>query len=172
MEIATVNSSSARRVEGKSPPRSSRFGVCLVDIKRYSILLIRQQPYAQSTGKYGLPKGHREDPETEWDCAIRELKEETGIDLEEVPFSMLWESNGFFVLSASLECYQLRPDKREVASVFWMPVEGLGAWINRENTNINNVSRNFLVRNLGQLRRIFHLKSRRRLKRYKLKPEL
>ncbi len=31
--------------------------------------------------KWGLPKGHREDGEPEIDCAIREVKEETGLDI-------------------------------------------------------------------------------------------
>lgn len=34
------------------------------------------------TGKYSLPKGSRKRAETEWDGAMREAWEETGIDLE------------------------------------------------------------------------------------------
>ena len=32
-------------------------------------------------GNYGFPKGHLEDDETEIEAAIREIKEETGIDI-------------------------------------------------------------------------------------------
>ena len=34
--------------------------------------------------RYDLPKGHVEESETELECALRELKEETGIDREKV----------------------------------------------------------------------------------------
>ncbi len=36
-------------------------------------------------GHYGLPKGHVEDNETEYETAIREVKEETNIDVKIIP---------------------------------------------------------------------------------------
>lgn len=39
----------------------------------------------QSNGNYGFPKGHMEKDETKKDTAIREIKEETGIDCQLLP---------------------------------------------------------------------------------------
>lgn len=36
-------------------------------------------------GEYGFPKGHMEDGETEPETATRELKEETGLTVEQIP---------------------------------------------------------------------------------------
>lgn len=41
------------------------------------VLIIKQR-----TGDYGFPKGHVEEGETEEQTAIREVKEETGVDIE------------------------------------------------------------------------------------------
>lgn len=35
-------------------------------------------------GCYDIPKGVKEENETEWECAVRELREETGIDITNV----------------------------------------------------------------------------------------
>ena len=39
----------------------------------------------EPNGSYGFPKGHRRSKETDVDCALREIKEETGIDAEILP---------------------------------------------------------------------------------------
>ena len=49
---------------------------CII-IKGEKILLIRQM-----SGAWGFPKGHVEHDETEVETAIREVKEETNIDVE------------------------------------------------------------------------------------------
>ncbi|MBR0350263.1 MAG: NUDIX domain-containing protein [Clostridia bacterium] len=49
---------------------------CII-IKDEKILLIRQM-----SGAWGFPKGHVEHDETEVETAIREVKEETNIDVE------------------------------------------------------------------------------------------
>ena len=36
-------------------------------------------------GVYGFPKGHREDTETEQETALREIREETGLDVTLIP---------------------------------------------------------------------------------------
>jgi len=48
-----------------------------VIIKEYNILLIEQK-----SGFYGFPKGHMEEFESEKETAIREVKEETNLDIE------------------------------------------------------------------------------------------
>ncbi|MBE6137716.1 MAG: NUDIX domain-containing protein [Erysipelotrichaceae bacterium] len=39
----------------------------------------------EASGTYGFPKGHKEGNETDMETAIREIKEETGIDPEFIP---------------------------------------------------------------------------------------
>lgn len=50
---------------------------CIVMNEKNEILLVHH-----NAGHWGLPKGHMEEGETEVDTAIREVKEETNIDVE------------------------------------------------------------------------------------------
>jgi len=63
------------------PPKS---GVIIFDRDLKNVLAVKNC-YNPDVPKWGLPKGHLEDGETSVECAIRELKEETGlsIDIEE-----------------------------------------------------------------------------------------
>ena len=49
---------------------------------------IRKTPYyliiRTSNGEYGFPKGHMETDETEYETAVRELKEETNVEVERI----------------------------------------------------------------------------------------
>ena len=54
------------------------YGVIAVT-KNKKILLVR----GRKTGKWSLPKGHRESNETPEECAKREMNEETGICIQE-----------------------------------------------------------------------------------------
>ena len=57
-------------------------GCFVFDKQKNKILLV------QSRGQmWGPPKGSMQDHETPLDCAIREVKEETGFDVEEIMFS-------------------------------------------------------------------------------------
>ncbi len=42
--------------------------------KRYYVLIM------EANGSYGFPKGHKNKNESDLDCALREIKEETGVD--------------------------------------------------------------------------------------------
>lgn len=67
------------RIPPPSMPRVKSCGFLLFrDGPPKSFLLMRL------TGRYDLPKGHLEEPETELQCALRELREETGILPESV----------------------------------------------------------------------------------------
>jgi 8-oxo-dGTP pyrophosphatase MutT (NUDIX family) len=54
-------------------------------LKSCGVIVMRTKPQLsfllmQHPDRYDLPKGHIEAGETEWDCALRELYEETGIE--------------------------------------------------------------------------------------------
>ena len=59
------------------PPKA---GVILFDVTKSKILIVKNKN-TEGTGKWGLPKGHVEENESREDCAMRELHEETGINL-------------------------------------------------------------------------------------------
>jgi 8-oxo-dGTP diphosphatase len=57
---------------------------CLAVAKRGDKILLVQRSKAPGIGKWGFPGGHLEMGETVQECAVRELREETGIDAEAV----------------------------------------------------------------------------------------
>lgn len=61
------------------------------EIKACGVLVTRGQPIEsfllmKHPKRWDLPKGHVDDDETEIECAIRELEEETGISADDVDF--------------------------------------------------------------------------------------
>lgn len=58
----------------------SKAGVILFNSDKNKVLCV-QNNYVKKNGKWGFPKGHLESNETINQCAQRELKEETGINL-------------------------------------------------------------------------------------------
>ena len=59
------------------PPKA---GDILFDLKKKKILIVKKKN-TSGTDKWSLPKGHVEENESREDCAMRELYEETGINL-------------------------------------------------------------------------------------------
>ncbi len=82
-------------------------------------------------GSYGFPKGHVEDNETEEETALREVKEEVGLDVEIIDgfktFDVYLAGKGkktvktviYFLATYSNQ--QLIPQKGEVASIVVLP---------------------------------------------------
>lgn len=61
----------------------------MTDVKSCGVLVFREQPsesflLMQHTSRLDLPKGHVDPGETEMQCALRELWEETGIKPEDI----------------------------------------------------------------------------------------
>jgi mutator protein MutT len=55
---------------------------CLAVVKRGETILLVQRSKPPSIGKWGFPGGHLEMGETVLECAVRELREETGISAD------------------------------------------------------------------------------------------
>ena len=82
-------------------------------------------------GHYGLPKGHVEDGETDYDTAIREVKEETNVDVEIIkgfrkvitysPKENVMKDVVFFIGTA--KTYNLKNQECEISRVEFYPIE-------------------------------------------------
>lgn len=57
---------------------------CLAVVTRGDKVLLVQRSKPPGIGKWGFPGGHLEMGETVGECAVRELREETGIDADTV----------------------------------------------------------------------------------------
>ncbi|KAG8382954.1 hypothetical protein BUALT_Bualt05G0133700 [Buddleja alternifolia] len=64
-----------------SPPPTPEVGVGVFLLKDNRVLLGRRRRTVIGSGTFAVPGGHLEFGESFEDCAIRELKEETGLDI-------------------------------------------------------------------------------------------
>ena len=118
-----------------------RVGVIITD--RYKrILVVRGE-----TGKYSLPKGCRHRGETEWEGALREVWEETGLDLEKEE-SVAYEKNKVilghgvyfkFRLKKSSMNVQIRihhDEYEKIKEVLWIRLENLQRYYKECNSDL------------------------------------
>ena len=93
--------------------------------------------------KLGLPKGHKEDNEDLWSCAMRETREETGICFNH--YDEVWISDDiqFFIVHEDIDHTQLiQADSDEIADVKLLPYKDI---LEFKNTAfINKSLRNYL----------------------------
>lgn len=97
--------------------------------KNWEVLLVKH-----AAGHWGFPKGKPEGDESVHDCAERELKEETGLDIEEWvvarPFfeDYSFERDGEVIQKGVTYCLakvtgKLKLDGKEIVDSKWMPIE-------------------------------------------------
>ncbi len=75
--------------------------------------------------KWGLPKGGIERNETYEKCAIREIKEETGLDYTECDLKeriKIHSTYYYMILKKSKKIGSGPIDKREIAKIKWIPI--------------------------------------------------
>lgn len=110
----------------------------------YEMLLIRQ---GSSFNTWGAPKGHIIDGETKEQCAVREVKEETNVDvrltsqLMPVFHKSSFESKFVYLWIAEQVC-ENNPDcsgpESEVAEVRWLNVKHIPALISYQSATIKH----------------------------------
>lgn len=97
-------------------------------IKDGKILIVKQK-----SGHYGFPKGHVEDKETEIQTAIREVKEETGIDIEIISDKSYSEEYNpkpdvikkvVYFIGKPLTTKE-KPQEGEIEKILWVPIENV-----------------------------------------------
>lgn len=74
--------------------------------------------------KWSFPKGHLQDNETPYTCALREITEETGITFLPLPVTSLQIGFGYYYIFEVEEEYPLRPrDKDEIMATKWATLQ-------------------------------------------------
>lgn len=106
-------------------------------IKEGKVLLIQQ-----TQGHWGFPKGHVENNETEEETAIREVKEETNVDIEIEPnkrYQMEYElPNGnnkiaVFFIAKPLSS-DIKKQEEEISNIDWIEIGKVEEKLTYENT--------------------------------------
>lgn len=82
----------------------------------------------RKSNKWSFPKGHKKRSETYLECALRETKEETGVDLStHIPLAYHKLSAGeYFFFEVAEEFPTLVEDTTEVIRAAWVGVEEMG----------------------------------------------
>lgn len=118
------------------------------------ILLIRHI----NSGHWSFPKGHVESGETEIETAVREIKEETAIDVlidptfrETVSYSPKRDTQKIVVyFIARARNYNFMPQKEEISEVRWVDIGYVSHLLTYENDkNIVMKAKN-IIKNIRQ----------------------
>lgn len=118
--------------------KRQKAGVFIYDPLKNKVLLI------QSRGNlWGLPKGTLNTDETYNKCAIREVKEETGLDVEENQFlcSTMIRNNAMYYLIESKECdvsVQEHIYGNDANGIGWIRIECLNELIQNRKISLNS----------------------------------
>lgn len=110
---------------------------CIILNNKNQILLI-----LQNAGHWGLPKGHVEEGETEEQTAIREVKEETNVDVivnTNLRYNMVYNPKEdvekeviyFIAKNTSNDC---KPQLEEVQEMKWLDIDNAINTITYENS--------------------------------------
>lgn len=99
---------------------------CGVIVEHNGKILIVQQ---KKSGNYGFPKGHILPNETEEECAIREVKEETNVDVEinkKNRYSLSYVQDGninkevVYFIGKPKNSIEEKKQEEEIANIFWI----------------------------------------------------
>ena len=97
---------------------------CII-INKNKVLLIKQ-----TKGHWGFPKGHVEKDETEIETAIREVKEETGLDIKDLKLvgvnnNVSPNFNRYLVFLFKTKTFSGELKSSEEGKVFWVEKKNL-----------------------------------------------
>lgn len=102
------------------------------------ILLVQQK----KSGNYGFPKGHILPKESEIEASIREVKEETNIDIEinsKKRYSLSYIQNEninkevVYFLAKPKQYFKINKQESEISNVFWVDKEKVRETLTYEN---------------------------------------
>lgn len=102
------------------------------------VLIVQQK----KSGNYGFPKGHVEPNETEEETAIREVKEETGVDIEIISnkkYSISYMQNEninkevVYYLAKAMNKKSQEQQEKEISNIVWVEIEDVEKILSFEN---------------------------------------
>lgn len=108
------------------------------DDKKYLLV------FGRKSGKWGFPKGHQENGETDEQTAIREFFEETGISIQysQLKNKIRFKNNIYFNVSCEKKPVLNIQDTKEILKISWFSINellnlskdclnfGLKSWLN------------------------------------------
>jgi 8-oxo-dGTP pyrophosphatase MutT (NUDIX family) len=104
----------------------------------------------KGTEKLSLPKGHRKRAETQIDCVIREVYEETGLDISEFNLGKSYRfsrcSYYCVKINKSFDSCNLQ-SKEYQSNVFWIPLYAIGYFDN----NVVNIDLRYCIKNIMKI---------------------
>lgn len=117
-------------------------GIIYYDVKENKYLLV----YGKKSDKWGFPKGHQENEETEEETAIREFQEETGIMIlkNNLNEKVRFKNNIYFQVNTEIKSMINIQDTKEILKASWFSMNeiiqipkymmnyGLKCWLNEK----------------------------------------
>jgi len=73
----------------------TRVGVSVI-LTKGDYILMGKRKGSHGEGKWAFPGGHLEFGESEYECAVREVMEETGLDIADINYSEIGITNDYF----------------------------------------------------------------------------
>lgn len=120
-----------------NPPEDRVYGaICISPDNR--VLLVR----GRTSQKWSFPKGHKERNEPSFTCAMRELYEETGINVSntinscELPYKK-FKVGGYYILDLDEEPALTPRDTREISDARWMSQDDIQKCIDEQTANVD-----------------------------------
>lgn len=102
-----------------------------------NILLVKQRAYPS---KWGIPKGSKEPTEEYQSGAVREMLEETGIDVTPLidPCNYVHKNGRFYIVYMPEMTMSISNDTNEIECMKWIPIDQLSKY------NLNYITREAL----------------------------
>lgn len=121
-------------------------GVIVVDETKKSILLVR----SKYKNVWGIPKGSIEENEVPFVAAIREVKEETGIELNifDLTFKVNDAPEHIYYVNKP-QTFVTPVDFHDAIGIVWLKLECLILMLARDELNINHITRKLLQKLYG-----------------------
>lgn len=123
--IITVDMTASKEPKGMIRRNYKKAGVMIYDPKEERVLLV------QSRGQlWGFPKGTLELNENETGCAVREVKEETGLDVDPCDFTRACRIKNravYFYLEMEIKPVSIQKDveNNDITGVTWIKMDCL-----------------------------------------------
>jgi len=131
-------------------------------------LAVKERSWPKCDRKWGIPKGKREGSESLWDCMVREVMEEVGIDLQSIPITVIGRcrrARTYIVFIVLHSMPTIKIQRREIKTYRWvMPSEchcvlntqgkNWVSWITLQSTDeslIGNRALGIVTQNLSRM---------------------